>query len=248
MGTHQLLGMRIKPHAAVATTVDLAVAVAGRRPAGFVNAVLRRIAPRDLESWLAIAAPDWTLDPVGHLAVTRSHPRWIITALAEALGEDIDGPLEQTQAALAADDTRPVVHLAAAPGRASQAELVGAGAVAAAWSPYGAYLPHGDPGRIPAVAEGRAGVQDEASQLAALALVRAARTTAGSASGDPLSPERATAGRAMADRTKAGHLSGHRLSSGRAAADRAAVCASGEPSAAGRGPAGERPACSAAGR
>jgi 16S rRNA (cytosine967-C5)-methyltransferase len=193
MGTHQLLGMRIKPHAAVATTVDLAVAVAGRRPAGFVNAVLRRIAPRDLESWLAIAAPDWALDPVGHLAVTRSHPRWIITALAQALGEDIDGPLEQTQAALAADDTRPVVHLAAAPGRASQAELVGAGAVAAAWSPYGAYLSHGDPGRIPAVAQGRAGVQDEASQLATLALVRAARTTTGHPSGKPQSWEGTTA-------------------------------------------------------
>jgi 16S rRNA (cytosine967-C5)-methyltransferase len=193
MGTHQLLGMRIKPHAAVATTVDLAVAVAGRRPAGFVNAVLRRIAPRDLESWLAIAAPDWALDPVGHLAVTRSHPSWIITALAEALGEDIDGPLEQTQAALAADDTRPIVHLAAVPGRASQAELVGAGGAAAAWSPYGAYLSHGDPGRIPAVAEGRAGVQDEASQLAALALVRAARTTTGHPSGNPQSWERATA-------------------------------------------------------
>ena len=58
LGAHQLLGMRVKAHAAVATTVDLAIAVAGRRPAGFVNAVLRRIAPRDLESWIEIAAPD----------------------------------------------------------------------------------------------------------------------------------------------------------------------------------------------
>src|SRR6266699_4248007 len=48
LGTHQLLGMRVKAHAAVATSVDLAVAVAGRRPSGFVNAVLRRVAPRNL--------------------------------------------------------------------------------------------------------------------------------------------------------------------------------------------------------
>ncbi len=36
--------------------------------------------------------------------------------------------------------------------------------------PFGAYLASGDPAAIAAVAEGRAGVQDEASQLAAIAL------------------------------------------------------------------------------
>ena len=49
LGAHQLLGMRIKSHAAVATTVDLVIEVVGRRPSGFANAVLRRIAPRDLD-------------------------------------------------------------------------------------------------------------------------------------------------------------------------------------------------------
>jgi 16S rRNA (cytosine967-C5)-methyltransferase len=183
IGAHQLLGMRIKPHAAVATAVDLAVDVAGRRPAGFVNAVLRRIAPRDLESWLAIAAPDRAADPVGHLAVRYSHPRWIVTAIAQALGEDPGGELEQTEAALAADSERPAVHLSAVPGLASQAELVAAGATAARWSPFGAYLERGDPGAIAAVAEHKAGVQDEASQLAVLALTRAAATTTAPGSG-----------------------------------------------------------------
>ncbi len=87
LGAHQLLGMRVKAHAAVATTVDLAIAVAGRRPAGFVNAVLRRIAPRDLEAWIALAAPDREADPAGHLSIRYSHPRWIVAAFAEALGE-----------------------------------------------------------------------------------------------------------------------------------------------------------------
>ena len=44
LGAHQLLATRIAAHAAVATSVDLAKDVAGPRPAGFVNAVLRRVA------------------------------------------------------------------------------------------------------------------------------------------------------------------------------------------------------------
>lgn len=203
LGAHQLLGMRIKSHAAVATTVDLVIEVAGRRPSGFANAVLRRIAPRDLESWIAIAAPDRSKDLTGHLSVRYSHPRWIVTAFADALGEDLAGPEDladpngpggsdgqggsdgpggsegmvgsagQTEAALAADSDRPIVHLAAVPGLAEPAELVAAGATAARWSPFGAYLGHGDPGEIAAVAAGRAAVQDEASQLAAYALAKA---------------------------------------------------------------------------
>jgi 16S rRNA (cytosine967-C5)-methyltransferase len=58
------------------------------------------------------------------------------------------------------------------PGLAEPAELVASGATAARWSPFGAYLSHGDPGEITAVADGRAGVQDEASQLAAYALAK----------------------------------------------------------------------------
>jgi 16S rRNA (cytosine967-C5)-methyltransferase len=186
LGAHQLLGMRIKVHAAVSTTVDLAIAVAGRRLAGFVNAVLRRIAPRDLESWLELTAPDRAADPVGHLSARYSHPRWIVTAFADALGETApaqDGAadetglaetgLAETGAALAADQERPAVTLAAVPGLAEPAELIDSGARPARWSPFGAYLPGGDPGALPAVAGQRAAVQDEASQLAVLALTRA---------------------------------------------------------------------------
>ncbi|MGN6793432.1 MAG: RsmB/NOP family class I SAM-dependent RNA methyltransferase [Streptosporangiaceae bacterium] len=190
MGAHQLLGMRVKSHAAVATTVDLAIAVAGRRPAGFVNAVLRRMAPRDLEAWFEVIAPDRASDLVGHLSVRYSHPRWIVAAFANALGESEnvraggeatfplpDGQanqgLAETEATLAADQGRPDVTLAAIPGLAKPGELIDAGAKPALWSPFGAYLPGGDPAAVTAVAERRASVQDEASQLAVLALTRA---------------------------------------------------------------------------
>jgi 16S rRNA (cytosine967-C5)-methyltransferase len=187
LGTHQLLGMRVRAHAAVATAVDLAVEFAGRRPSGFVNAVLRRVGTADLESWIELAAPSRSEDLAGHLAVRYSHPGWIVTALAAALGEaapDGDRPghaapggWPRTEAVLAADQQPPAVTVAAVPGLAEPPELIVGGtelgAGPARWSPFGVYLDHGDPGALPAVAEGRAGVQDEASQLAALALTRA---------------------------------------------------------------------------
>lgn len=177
LGAHQLLATRIAAHAAVATSVDLVRAVAGPGPAGFVNAVLRRVAGRDLAQWVAAVAPARDADPAGYLAVAFSHPRWIVEALAAALGEDLHGPLTETEAALAADGAAPAVTLCAVPGLADPAELVTAGAgELARWSPFGAYLAAGDPASLPAVAEGRAGVQDEASQLAALALARAELT------------------------------------------------------------------------
>jgi 16S rRNA (cytosine967-C5)-methyltransferase len=172
LGTHQLLATRIQPHAAVATSVNLVKAAAGQRPAGFVNAVLRRVATRDLQAWLDIAAPPRDADPVGSLAVRYSYPAWIVEAFAAALGEVAGGGLEQTEAALAAGSERPSVHLCAVPGLASQLELVSAGCAPARWSPYGAYLPDGDPAAVSAVASGSAGVQDEASQLATIALAR----------------------------------------------------------------------------
>ena len=196
LGAHQLLATRIGAHAAVATSVDLAKDVAGSRPSGFVNAVLRRVATRDLESWLEIAAPSRASDLVGHLSVRYSHPRWIVTALSEALGEDPAGGLGEIEAVLAADNERPQVNLCAVPGLADRAELVASGAEPARWSPFGAYLAEGDPGRIPAVAQGRAAVQDEASQLAAIALARAGGT-------DGRGADRDSAGRDSADRDSA---------------------------------------------
>ena len=172
LGAHQLLATRIGAHAAVDTSVNLAKDVAGPRPAGFVNAVLRRVATRDLDSWLEIAAPSRADDPVGYLSVAYSHPRWIVSALSEALAEDPAAGLAEAEAALAADNERPRVTLCAVPGLADPAELAAGGAEPARWSPFGVYV-QGDPAQVPAVAQGRASAQDEASQLAALALARA---------------------------------------------------------------------------
>ncbi|MFF4411779.1 RsmB/NOP family class I SAM-dependent RNA methyltransferase [Streptosporangium sp. NPDC001559] len=168
LGVHQLLKTRVPPHAAVGTTVDLVRLRVGTGASKYANAVLRKVAGRSLDQWVPIVAPDPEQDPVGHLAVAHSHPRWIVNALRDAVGGDFD----ETAALLAADNERPRVTLVARPGRASVEELLASGAEPGEYSPYAAYLKEGDPGSILAVAEGRAAVQDEASQLVALALTR----------------------------------------------------------------------------
>jgi 16S rRNA (cytosine967-C5)-methyltransferase len=163
LGTHQLLSTRVGSHAAVDTSVNLAKEVAGPRVSGFVNAVLRRVASRDLEQWLTIVAPDHSIPS---LAVRYSYPRWIVEEFRDAVGED------ELEAALAAGNERPKVVMAAVPGVADREDIMPEGATPTPWSPYGFTLPGGDPRDL--MAGGRAAVQDEASQLAALALTRPA--------------------------------------------------------------------------
>ena len=90
LGTHQLLAMRVPTHAAVSTTVELVRQRVGHGPAGFVNAVLRKVAAHDLAGWVRRVAPDPDSDPVGFASVAYSHPRWVVEALQEAFG----GPVE----------------------------------------------------------------------------------------------------------------------------------------------------------
>jgi len=153
--------------------------------------VLRRVATRDLDTWLDIVAPDAETDPDGNLAVRYSHPRWIVAAYRAALGESADvhgttvtgrpagqdaastgGPVvTELEAVLAAGNARPRVTLAAFPGGPPRDDVRPADAAPGRWSPYAFTLAAGDP--APLIASGAAAVQDEGSQLAALALARA---------------------------------------------------------------------------
>jgi len=156
LGCHQLLAMRVAPHAAISTSVDLVKSESGPGPAGFTNAVLRKVSAHDLDAWLLRLDAD--------RATRFSHPQWVVDALADAVGEgEIDALLE-------ADNRAPSVTLVARPGRATVSELPGR---PTPYSPYGVTSAGGDPGALPAVADGRAGVQDEGSQLVALALASA---------------------------------------------------------------------------
>jgi 16S rRNA (cytosine967-C5)-methyltransferase len=179
LGAHQLLGMRVAAHAAVDQTVGLARLVNGASAGGFVNAVMRRISEKDLDTWIAQVVP--TGDPIAALATLHSHPEWIVRALRAALighgastAETLDVDLE---ALLVSDNTAAKVSLVARPGLCEVEELTRAGAAPSTLSRVGAVLEAGDPGSISAVRSGRAAVQDEGSQLVALAMADAQVST-----------------------------------------------------------------------
>ena len=165
LGSHQILSMRVPSHAAVSTSVDLVRATVGPRPAGLVNAVLRKVAARDTDAWVEQVVPAGA-DPLERLAVRHSHPRWIVDGLEAAL--DGDGASGELPALLAADNAVGAVTLVARPGLAEPDELLTDAARAGALSPWAVRLDSGNPGDLPAVRERRAGVQDEGSQLVAL--------------------------------------------------------------------------------
>jgi len=158
LGTHQLLAMRVPAHAAVDTTVRLVRRKVGHKPVGFTNAVLRKIGGKDLDAWLAELTEG--KDRLDALAIRYSHPRWVVEALEVAVGAD------QLEALLEADNVPPHVTLVARPGLVDPDELPGE---PGRHSPYAKVLTGGgDPGHIGAVRLGRAGVQDEGSQLVAI--------------------------------------------------------------------------------
>ena len=170
LGTYQLLRTRVEAHAAVSTTVEQAGIEFDSARAGFVNGVLRTVASRDEKSWTAELAPSAATDPVGHAAFIHAHPRWIAQAFTDALG----ARARELDPLLACDNERPAVHLAARPTALTAADLAAqTGGTVGRYSPYAVYLPGGDPGRLTAVTEGAAQVQDEGSQLVARALTLA---------------------------------------------------------------------------
>jgi 16S rRNA (cytosine967-C5)-methyltransferase len=178
LGAYQLLRTRIPVHAAVASTVDLARATGNTRSAGFVNAVLRKVSGADYEAWCERVARG--ASPLGTLAIRYSHPGWIVAAFAEALqsdGADSDGADRdnaELERALAADDERPATHLVAWPGRIDRDQLsVESGGEPGPYSPYAVRLIQGgEPAALDAVKKHRAAVQDEGSQLCALAVTQ----------------------------------------------------------------------------
>lgn len=172
LGAYQLLRTRVEAHAAVNTTVDAVTAEFDQGRAGFANAVLRTISRRDEASWVAELAPPES-DRIGRLAFTTAHPRWIAQSFSDALG----AASAELPDALASDDARPAVHLAARPGAIEAAVLAeDVGGTVGRYSPYAVYLPGGDPGKLDAIREGRAQVQDEGSQLIARATTLAPLT------------------------------------------------------------------------
>lgn len=171
MGTHQLLELRTPPHAAIHETVMLARNEVGTGSSGFINAVLRRVSERTPKQWQDQLKKDHgKVNTVGFLSDWFSHPKWIVRALSESLRahgrthKDLLSVLrahnEPAAVALVARDI-PVEELRADIGRGHMDSTPGHLVDTAV------LLEGGDPGRVFAVKDGYAGVQDEGSQLVA---------------------------------------------------------------------------------
>ena len=163
LGAWQLLYGRVPDRAVVSTSVDLARAEIGSRTTGFVNGVLRGlIRERDRLPWPPLS------DDRG-LALATGYPAWVVASARERFGD-------RARAVLEAGNAPPGVTLRALGDRdALVAELAAAGVDASAGRAATAVrAPGADPGALAAVAEGRAVVQDDASQLVVAALAAAA--------------------------------------------------------------------------
>lgn len=165
IGVHQLLSTRVAPHAAVNESVSLVAHAAGRGASGFANAVLRRVTERDEQEWLAEIERGARSDDE-RLGLRTAHPVWIIRALRRALAAE--GREDELEALLDADNVSPDVTLVALPGLAEPEEP------RRPYAPTAFALGGGDPAPVVAANGGRVRVQDEGSQLVALALVGAA--------------------------------------------------------------------------
>lgn len=161
LGAWQVLYGDTPDRAAVATAVEVARAKVGERVAGFANGVLRGLARR------RSTLPWPPADSEEGLALRLGYPAWMVTEARRRFGE-------RAEAVLAAGNEPPGLTLRAVgdPGELV-AELRHDG-----YEPQpGRHLSEavrlpgsGDPGRIPALAAGRATPQDEGSMLVVRAL------------------------------------------------------------------------------
>jgi 16S rRNA (cytosine967-C5)-methyltransferase len=173
LGAHQLLTLQTPSHAAIYETVELAKKVLNHSVSGLVNAALRRVSEKNFDDWVSILEKaDFSEDD--YLSVRYSHPVWVVRAIRLALQSEGRG--SELDTALEADNRNPAVNLVLLPGRTLESseylEKVGV-------SPLGYELSGGDPSRLPGVMNGSMRVQDQGSQISALALVNASPRRAG---------------------------------------------------------------------
>jgi len=130
MGLQQIFEMRVPMHAAVSETVELARKVLGESKASFVNALLRKVSAKSLEEWLAPLA--LLSDEVSRLAITYSHPEWIVSAYFDLLRD-----FEEVRTLLEANNTPAKPTFVTWPGRSEISEFIEWGAIQTPYSPYG---------------------------------------------------------------------------------------------------------------
>lgn len=164
IGAHQLLELSTPAHAAIFEMVNLAKKRLKASVIGFINAALRRISERSRKDWV-LKLQNSGINQETILSIEFSHPLWVTRALKLALQSE--DAADELVATLISDNEPPKVSLVALPGKSITTESV---LTREGSSPIGYVLNHGDPSKLASVATGAMRVQDQGSQLAALAL------------------------------------------------------------------------------
>jgi 16S rRNA (cytosine967-C5)-methyltransferase len=161
LGAYQLLFLdKIPPSAAVNTSVELAKGAEGIAAGGLVNGLLRNL----LRQKADLPKPD-PADRVGFIAVTASHPEWVVRRWLERWGA------EKTVALCRANNEIPPTTLRVnllKTDRAALQERIkqeGGTVQSTGLSPEGLYLKGASPAALPSYADGHFYIQDEGAQL-----------------------------------------------------------------------------------
>lgn len=178
LGAHQLLELRTGAHAAVNESVELQRAFGKQSATGFVNGVLRSVSRSTKHEWVEQLSYD-TSSQDEELALRFSHPEWIIRSLREALAAE--GRADELITLLDANNQPAKVHLALLSHETQEAIVTpeldaDLGLVSQRGpSPIGYELASGSPATLLRDDNLREvfRVQDQGSQLAALALLAA---------------------------------------------------------------------------
>jgi 16S rRNA (cytosine967-C5)-methyltransferase len=157
---------RVPARAAVDQGVELVRELGLARAAGYANAVLRRLS----ETRAPPPAPSKEADPIGHIAATTAHPRWLIERWARWLGAG------EAEKLAAANQRQAAAVVRAARRRATREQVQEALRKSGIESEPGRYSPDAlvlAPGAPPALdidghEQGLFQAQDEAAQLVSL--------------------------------------------------------------------------------
>ena len=166
LGLYQIFFLTKTPaSAAVNESVELAKRIRGKGGGGFANAILRS-AIREKET---IPYPDERQDPALHIAITQSHPLWLVQRWIEKLG------VEETVKICVANNRIPALTLRTNTLKIRREELIeqlkekGLKPTPTSFSDDGILLKNGPPvSELPFLREGLLAIQDEASQLVSL--------------------------------------------------------------------------------
>ena len=163
LGLYQIFFLTKTPaSAAVNESVELAKRIRGKGGGGFANAILRS-AIREKET---IPYPDERQDPALHIAITQSHPLWLVQRWIEKLG------VEETVKICVANNRIPALTLRTNTLKIRREDLIekltekGFISAPTPFSDDGVLLKKGLPvSELPFLKEGLFVIQDEASQL-----------------------------------------------------------------------------------